>query len=135
MPTIRGLYMPREFKRSDRVSDAIQRSLALIIQQEMRDPRLGMVNVNSVSVSKDMAIAKVYVTLVGESDEERGEAVAKVLNNAASYMRNLVARDLTIRTTPKLQFFYDKSTIASQELSSLIDRAVAQDQSNKDEEV
>lgn len=119
--------MPREFKRADRVADAVQRSLAQIIQQEVRDPRLGMVNVNSVSVSKDLAIAKVYVTFVGIDSSEDAEASVKILNNASSYVRNLMAKDLNIRTTPKLLFYFDKSTVQSQQLSNLIDKAVAKD--------
>ena len=122
--------MPREFKRADRVSDAIQRSLASIIQQEIRDPRIGMTNINSVSVTKDLAIAKVYVTFVGMDSMEESEEGVKVLNSAASFIRSLMAKDLNIRTIPKLQFFFDKTTIQSQELSSLIDKAVAKDKSH-----
>ena len=54
--------MPREFTRSDRVSDAIQRILGQVIAQEVRDPRVGMVNINAVTVTRDMAYAKVFVT-------------------------------------------------------------------------
>ncbi len=126
--------MPREFKRSDRVADAIQRSLARILQMELRDPRLGMANINSVTVTKDLAIAKVYVTFVGQQDGEESEAGVQVLNNAASYVRNLMAKDLSIRTIPKLQFYFDKSTIAGQEISHLIDRAVAADRAHAEPE-
>ncbi|MFT5082726.1 MAG: ribosome-binding factor A [Lentisphaeria bacterium] len=122
--------MPREFKRVDRIADAIQRSLAQIIQKEVRDPRLGMVNINSVSVNKDLAIAKIYVTFVGTDNFEESELLVKILNNAASYIRNLMSKDLNIRVTPKLTFYFDKSTVQSQALSSLIDRAVASDKAH-----
>lgn len=119
--------MPREFTRSDRVSDAIQRLLAQIIPQEIRDPRIGMVNINAVTVTRDMAYAKVYVTFVGVENEQESLESAAVLNKASGFLRSFVAKELIMRTVPKLQFIYDKSTIRGQELSSLIDRALAED--------
>lgn len=121
--------MPRDFKRSDRVADAIQRSLAQIIQMEMRDPRLGMVNINAVSVTKDLSLAKVYVTFVGEDGAEQDKLKVEVLNNAASFIRSLMAKDLSIRTIPRLAFFYDSSVVHGQQLTDLIDRAVSQESS------
>lgn len=119
--------MPREFFRSDRVADAIQRSLAYLIQQEVRDPRLGMVNINSVSVARDLSLAKVYVTIVGAENERQNEVAVDVLNKASSFLRNHVAKDLSMRSTPRLQFHYDKVAVEGQALSALIDRAVAED--------
>lgn len=119
--------MPREFTRADRVSDAIQRLLAKLIPQEVRDPRIGMVNINDVTVSRDMAYAKVYVTFVGSESDEQGLEGAKRLNGAAGFLRTLLAKEMNMRTVPKLQFYYDKTAIRGQELSSLIDRAVADD--------
>ncbi len=126
--------MPREFKRSDRVADAIQRSLAQTIQMEIRDPRLGLVNINSVNVTKDLANAKVYVTFVGVDSDDDSEASVEILNNAASYLRNLVAKDLSMRTTPRIRFYYDKTAVHGQTLSNLIDRAVAEDRSHHAED-
>lgn len=119
--------MPREFTRSDRVSDAIQRLLAKIIPQEVRDPRVGLVNVNDVTVTRDMAFARVYVTFVGVEDEAKGLEAATILNKAGGFLRTFVAKELSMRTVPKLQFIYDKTSIRGQQLSSLIDRAIAQD--------
>lgn len=118
--------MPREFSRSDRVADAIQRYLANMIQQEVRDPRVGLVNINDVTVSRDMAYAKVYVTQVG-GDQDASRKSVEALNNAAGFLRSLLARELDMRTVPKLQFYYDHTSVRGQELSSLIDRAVASD--------
>ena len=119
--------MAKEFHRSDRVADAIQRSLALLIQQEVRDPRVGMVNINDVTVTRDLSYAKVFVTLVGAEDDEACETSVAILNKASPFLRNLVAKELTTRITPRLQFFYDKTSVRGQELSNLIDRAVASD--------
>ncbi len=125
--------MPREFFRSDRVSDAIQRLLGQLIPQEIRDPRVGMININQVTVSRDMAHAKVYVTFVGDDEAKSLEAVS-VLNKASGFLRTFVARELDMRTVPKLQFFYDKTAIRGQEISSLIDRALAEDKRHQDDD-
>lgn len=119
--------MPREFTRSDRVSDAIQRILAQIIPQEVRDPRIGMVNINDVTVTRDMAYAKVFVTFVGAETEADSLQRAAVLNKAAGFLRTFLAKELSMRTVPKLQFIYDKTAIRGQEISVLIDRAIRED--------
>lgn len=124
--------MAREFTRSDRVGDAIQRYLATIIPQELRDPRIGMVNVNDVTVTRDMSYAKAYVTFVDSDEAQSIEAVA-VLNKAAGFLRTRLAKELTMRGVPKLQFFYDKTAIKGQALSSLIDRAVASNSNANDD--
>lgn len=123
--------MPREFKRADRVADAIQRSVARIIQTEVRDPRLGMVNINAVSVSQDLSLAKVYVTFVGQDSEENDLEKVEVLNNAASFMRGLMAKDLKIRTTPRLHFLFDASVVRGQQMTDLIDKAISSDKTHQ----
>lgn len=119
--------MPREFTRSDRVSDAILRILAQIIPSEIRDPRLGMVNINEVTVTRDMAFARVYVTFVGVDDEKESLQSASILNKASGFLRTFVAKELSMRTVPKLQFIYDKTSVKGQALSTLIARAIAED--------
>ena len=125
--------MAREFKRTDRLADAIQRILAQLIQMEVRDPRVGMANINQVEVSRDLSFARVYVTVVGAEDDKRHEEAVAALNNAAGYLRGLLSRQLDIRVTPRLQFFYDKAAVHGQALSSLIDQAVAADKSKSDD--
>ena len=126
--------MPREFTRSDRVADAIQRLLATLIPQEVRDPRVGMVNINDVTVSRDMAYAKVYVTFVGNDDSDTAKESVKALNKAAGFLRSLLAKEMSMRSVPRLQFIYDKTSIRGQELSFLIDRAVAKDRARRDDD-
>jgi ribosome-binding factor A len=123
--------MAREFTRTDRIGDAIQRILAQLIQFEMRDPRIGMVNINDVNVTRDLAFAKVFVTFVGcETDEESKDA-AEALNGASGFLRSRLAKELDIRVTPRLQFIYDATSVNGQALSSLIDKAVAEDNAHE----
>lgn len=122
--------MAKEFTRSDRVADAVQRSLAQLIPAEIRDPRLGMVNINSVEVARDLTLAKVYVTFVGEDNPKACQESVAILNKTANFLRTLIGRELTIRSAPRLQFYYDESAVRGQVLSNLIDRAVAADRAN-----
>ena len=123
--------MPREFTRSDRVSDAIQRILGQVIAQEIRDPRIGLVNINAVTVTRDMAYAKVFVTFVGAENEQESLAAASVLNKASGFLRGFIAKELIMRSVPKLQFIYDKTAIRGQELSYLIERAIKEDSTHQ----
>lgn len=122
--------MAREFHRADRVADAMRRELSQLIQQEVRDPRLGMVNINDVEVSRDLAVAKVYVTFVGEDDHAKINTSMEVLNKAAGFLRSQLARAIQMRTIPRLLFRYDETSVRGQELSALIDKAVKSDRSH-----
>ena len=118
--------MPKEFSRTQRVGDYLRRELAGFIQTQMRDPRVGMVMVNEVEVSRDLAHAKVFVTVLGKDTEEEAREVRTVLNDAAGFLRSRVAQDSSLRTTPRLHFVFDSSVLRGQKLSNLIDQAVAQ---------
>lgn len=117
----------REYSRTQRVADFLKRELAELIQHEMRDPRVGMVNVNDVEVSKDLSHARVFVTFVGKESDAECEQACEILNHAAGFLRSAVAANNQMRTTPRLQFRYDSSVRYGQSLSSLIDKAVAED--------
>ncbi len=123
--------MPREFTRNDRVSDALQRELAELIRDEVRDPRLKMVNITGVEVNRDLANAKVFVTFVGSDSEDESLQAAKILNGASGFLRSLLAKRMQMRTTPRLHFIYDPSSKRGQDLSALIDAAVKTDNTRR----
>ena len=123
--------MPREFKRTDRVADFVKRELAVLLQQELRDPRVGTAVINEVSVSRDFAHAKVYVTFLGVEDTEQASEPIAVLNGAAGFLRSQLATKSSMRSTPRLHFFFDQSVRTGEYLSNLIDKAVASDERNK----
>ena len=104
--------------RSFRVADQIQRDVAELIRN-LKDPRLGMVTINSVEVTPDYAHAQVYFSvLVGEADDS-----AAALNEAAGFLRNGLFKRLSIHTVPTLHFHFDKTTERAAALSALIARA------------
>lgn len=118
--------MPKDFPRTRRVGEQIQRELAELIRDEIRDPRVGMVTVSEVEVSRDLAHAKVFVTPLGGGATE-GVETAAALNRGAGYLRKLLGQRLRLRTIPALKFLYDESFERGAHLSALIDRAVDSD--------
>lgn len=120
--------MPKEYSRSERVADFIKREVALLLQRELRDPRVSNPNVNAVVVSRDMSSAKIYVTFMGVDTAEQAKEAIEALNGAAGFIRSQVAAQHAMRSTPKLRFYFDESVRTGEHLSNLIDRAVAADQ-------
>ena len=119
--------MAKEFSRTQRIGDQMQRELAQLIQREIKDPRLGLVTITGVDVSRDLSHAKIFITIMGQDDNE--EAVRgnlRILNEAAGFLR------MQLRSVPQLHFNYDASIRRGVELSSLIERAVAEDRKHSD---
>ena len=119
--------MPKEYSRTERVADYLRRELGAVMQQELRDPRVGMVSVTDVEVSRDLSDAKVYVTFMGAESAKEAEDRIEVLNKATGFLRSAIARQATMRTTPRLRFLFDASVGRGRHLSSLIDRALESD--------
>ncbi|MAT94986.1 MAG: ribosome-binding factor A [Halioglobus sp.] len=119
--------MAREYARTQRVADYLQRELAALIQHEVRDPRVGMVSITGVDVSRDLAHARVYFTVMGsDSSDEAGESAA-ALNKAAGFLRSQLSRDSNMRSVPQLRFYFDSSVGRGRELEALIRRAADAD--------
>jgi ribosome-binding factor A len=110
--------MSNDFKRTDRIAQVMQRKLAQIIQQEIKDPRLpAFITISAVTVTRDLGHAKIYFTAL---NDEAGIADV-ILNASAKYLRSALARTLTLRTVPQLHFIYDQSIEYGRRLSRLID--------------
>lgn len=126
--------MAREYSRTQRVADFLKQELATLIQFEVRDPRVGMVSVTDVEVSRDLSYAKVYVTVLGKDTEEEAKESVDALNKAAGFLRSQIARSNNARTTPRLRFYFDSSVGRGQYLTGLIDKAVLSDKAFADKE-
>ncbi len=125
--------MAREFKRTDRVGDQIQRDLARLIQREIKDPRLGMITISHVKVSKDLGYADVYLTVMplgGQDEAEATKTSLSVLNKAAGFLRTELSRGIKLRIMPQLRFHFDESVERGRRLHSLIESAYRQENAN-----
>ena len=122
--------MPKDYARTDRIAEQIQRELAQFIRLEVKDPRVHMVTITGVEVTRDYAHAKVfYTTLEGGSSE-----LQKGLERTSGFLRSKLASSMKLRITPQLHFVYDASIEHGSHLSQLIDQAVASDKSHKESE-
>ena len=136
--------------RGQRVADQIQRELATLIQLDVRDPRVGMVSITGIDLSRDLAHAKVFVTVLdtvtnngaianlatAEEDDLDSLQVrdnVEALNKAAGFLRSQLSKRLALRPVPKLRFFYDASIENGQRLSGLIDDALNADKDQRPE--
>jgi ribosome-binding factor A len=118
--------MAREYARTDRVGQQIQKEIAIILMREIKDPRLSMTTVSAVEVTRDLAYAKVFVTFFNDNAEDI-KASLEVLADAEGYIRSLLGKRLRARIMPHLRFVYDSSMSEGVRMSALVDQAVASD--------
>jgi ribosome-binding factor A len=116
--------------RDLRVADFVRDQLADIIQRQMRDPRVGMVNVNEVRVSRDLSYADAYVSSIEVTTPEARAELVAVLNRAAGFFRSELAKRHRMRTTPRIRIHYDELMEQGPRLEALIDEAVKADRRN-----
>jgi ribosome-binding factor A len=119
--------MAREFSRTERLGSQLQRELSTLLRNEIKDPRLGMVTVQEVRVVRDLSHAKVFFTVMG--GELDTKASARMLNDAAAFLRRELGHLLKIRSVPQLHFVHDESIERGSRLSALIEEAVESDAS------
>ncbi|MDX2320012.1 MAG: 30S ribosome-binding factor RbfA [Moritella sp.] len=125
--------MAKEFSRSRRVAQQLQQELARILQREVKDPRVGMVTVSSIDLSRDLSYAKVYVTFFNiDNDEERIKEGVKALESASGYIRSLVGSSMKLRIVPELRFIYDNTLVEGMRLSNLVTEVRAKDKELQD---
>lgn len=114
----------KEFTRADRIGAGLQRELAQVLREEVRDPRFKLITLQEIRVSRDLSHAKVYFTCFPV--DAGGAEQARLLNGSlAGFLRRALARRSRLRTVPQLHFVHDESISRGEHLSNLIDEAVA----------
>lgn len=126
--------MAKAFGRAQRVADFLKRELSMLIQRQLRDPRLGMISITDVELSRDLTHAKVYFTVLGVDSAEQAKISLEILSRASGFLRTEVAKILTMRSVPNLHFIYDESVQRGLQMSALIDAALASDAKHDNEE-
>ena len=111
----------KEYSRSERVADQIQREVAEIISQELQDPRIGRVTVSGSSLSKDLSNATLYITLPADGDVKRA---LEGLNRASLFFRRRLGQRVRMRYVPRLRFAHDATLDRATRVSELIDAAI-----------
>ena len=93
--------------RKDRLEELIKRIVSEIIMRELKDPRLGFITVTGVELSKDLAEAKIGVSILGSSTDVRKSMEG--IRSSSGYVQKLLGKELKIRNIPRVHFFLDKS--------------------------
>lgn len=114
--------MTKASSRLGRIADQIQRDVAELIRSEVTDPRVGLVTLTGVEVSSDHRHARIFFTVLGDTDQVR--LASQGLDHASGFLRARLASSLRLRVMPELHFVYDESVARGARLSQLIDEAV-----------
>lgn len=118
--------MSKEFSRTQRVSQQLQKELAVILQREVRDSRIGMVTISDVEVSRDLAYAKVFVTFLCVG-EQTPESCLKALKEHEVSVRMILGKRIRHRLTPEVRFTYDNTLVEGMRMSNLVSEVVSAD--------
>ena len=117
--------MKRHSQRAERVADQVQRELAVLLRDEVKDPRVGRITITSVEVSADLSHAKVFFTHL--AGREHAKEAVHALQRTAGFLRTELSHRLKLYSVPQLHFAYDDSIESGMRISQLIDEAVAAD--------
>ncbi|SEA62731.1 30S ribosome-binding factor RbfA [Alkalimonas amylolytica] len=121
----------KEFSRVDRLSQQLQKELAVILQREIKDPRLHhMITVSQVDVSRDLSYAKIYVTFLG-LEQDKVKDNLKILNDAKGFIRGLIGKRIQTRIVPQVQFYYDSTLDEGIRLTALVESARRADEAKR----
>lgn len=111
----------KDYSRSERVADQIQREVAEIIAQELEDPRIGRVTVSGSSLSKDLSNATLYITMPADGDVQ---LALEGLNRASGFVRRRLGQRVRMRYVPRLRFAHDETLDRATRVGELIDAAI-----------
>lgn len=107
-----------EFSRAQRVAEEMKKEIARIIQDELKDPRVGFVSITGVKVSNDLRHAKIYVSIFGNKEEETKSL--EVLKKAKGFIRKEIGKQIKLRYTPEIVFLSDHSIAYSDKITRLL---------------
>jgi ribosome-binding factor A len=118
----------KNFSRTDRVAQQVQQEIAMLLQRDFKDPRVGWVTVSSVEVTRDLAYVTVFVTLLGqEEEEEKIKQTIEILNKAQGFFRSEIGKRMRLRIVPEIKFAYDDSLVTGITMARKVDEAIAKD--------
>ena len=106
--------------RIDRVQEEMRHQVSLIVQRELRDPRIGFVTITRVEVTPDLKSARVYFTTIEE--EKSFEDTVRGLRKAAGFVRKLLGERMRIKFIPEISFVYDESQTSTDRIDEIIEK-------------
>jgi ribosome-binding factor A len=106
------------YKRSEKVAEAVHELVSELLIKGLKDPRIGFVTVTGVKVTDDLHLATVFFSVVGSEDEKKG--TEKGLNSAKGFIRKELGRNLRLRYVPDIIFRYDDSLDYGQRIETIL---------------
>jgi len=106
-------------ERIRRLEQLLKKELAVILLQEVKDPRLNFISVMDVHLSGDVRNADIYVTTHDDSEEHIKEVMA-ALDSAGRFIRHALSQHVVLRLLPALKFHYDKTIAQATRIESLL---------------
>jgi len=116
-------------QRPERVQEALRQEISKIVQNEVKDPRLGFITITRVELTKDLRYAKIFFSTLGESREKH--LALKGLNHAKGYIKTLVADKIKLRFVPELDFRIDDTLEHTKQIYDILNKLKKE---RKDEE-
>jgi ribosome-binding factor A len=95
-----------QFRRTDRLNEALKQEISLLVRDEVRDPRVGLATITAVQTSPELDHAKVYFTALGDEAERAG--ILAGLRSAAPFIRSQLGKRMRMRRVPELHFEVDR---------------------------
>jgi ribosome-binding factor A len=113
----------RTYRRNDQLGEVIAHELSDLMRTRMKDPRLGFASITGVELSADLRHAKVFVSVMGDEQEQR--ASMRALGSATGFLRHELAQRLSIRHVPEIEFRLDTSIAQGVHVLDLINQVNA----------
>jgi ribosome-binding factor A len=107
-----------QFRRTDRINEQLRQEISILIRDEVRDPRIGMVTITAVKASPELDHARIFLTVMG--DEKEQEETIEGLSKASPFIRGQLGRRLRMRRIPELHFEIDRMMAEATRIESLL---------------
>jgi len=114
--------------RSERVANAIRKEMGSILQEDLKDPRVGFTTITKVEITADLRNAKIYYSVLGDEKKKKSTEIA--LNNAKGYIRTLIGKRIKLRLVPEILFLADRTYEHQDRIDEILGHIREQDSSD-----
>jgi len=104
--------------RPERIQEAIRQEISLIVQGQIKDPRIGFITITKVDLTKDLRYARVYFSILGKGADKN--KALKGLNSAKGYIKGLIADKIKLRYMPEISFAIDSTLEHTQHIYDIL---------------
>lgn len=104
--------------RTNRVAEQMKKEIGEIINQKLKDPRIGFVTVTDLDLTNDLQHATVYVTVLGDETEKEESLIG--LTKASGFVRSEVGKRIRLRKVPEVVFQFDEAHEHGNRIESIL---------------